>query len=211
MPPLDPGLYLTFLGSVFLLALAPGTDNIYVVTRSLSQGKQAGMLAGLGIAIALSLHVTAATLGLSQIFLASPGLYLAVRYLGIAYLLYLAYRAFSAPAEEPALSAGASGPSGGRIIREAALLALLNPKLAIFFIAFLPQFTNPAGGQLAYQLFALGLTFAVESLAVFALLVLFVSPLRDWLIGRAAFWRWQSKITGAILLSLALWLLLLAD
>jgi arginine exporter protein ArgO len=84
MPPLDPGLYLTFLGSVFLLALAPGTDNIYVVTRSLSQGKQAGMLAGLGIAIALSLHVTAATLGLSQIFLASPGLYLAVRYLGIA-------------------------------------------------------------------------------------------------------------------------------
>jgi threonine/homoserine/homoserine lactone efflux protein len=207
MPPLDPGLYLTFLGSVFLLALAPGTDNIYVLTRSLAQGKRAGALAGVGIALALSLHITATTLGLSQVFLASPTLYQAVRFLGIAYLAYLAFRAFTAPPEKPELEHSGGGPQGRRIVGQAALLALLNPKLAIFFIAFLPQFTNPEAGQLAYQLFALGVTFAVESLAVFGMLVLCVIPLRAWLVAHDAFWRWQGKVTGGVLLALAFWLL----
>ena len=143
MFPIDAGVYTAYLGTVFLLAITPGTDNIYVLTRTLSQGRAAGFLAASGIALALVIHVTAITLGLSQLFVAAPNLYLAVKYAGIAYLLYLAWKAFATDEQAISLRAANGGLPKFKIIRQAATLCLLNPKLAIFFIAF----HQPGGGS----------------------------------------------------------------
>ena len=208
MFPLDPVSYFAFLGSVFVLALTPGTDNIYVLTRTLSQGKAAGLLAASGIALALMVHVAAATLGLGQLFLSAPRLYEAVRYLGIAYLLYLAYGAMTAAATAPEIDERQHGPARHRIVGQAALLCLLNPKLLVFFVAFLPQFTEAARGSMTLQLFFLGTSFALESLTVFVLMIFLVAPLRGLLLSHAGFWRWQGRATGAVLAALAAWLIL---
>jgi len=206
MFPIDPAVYLAYLGTVFLLAITPGTDNIYVLTRTLSQGKSAGFLAAAGIALALVVHVTAITLGLSQLFVTAPKLYLAVKYAGVAYLLYLAYRAFAADGNTISLRAANSGLPKLRIIRQAATLCLLNPKLAVFFIAFLPQFTAPDRGEMPVQLFVLGLSFALLSLAVFSFAIVCVAPVGKALQSSPLFWKWQGRVSGSVLGGMAVWL-----
>ncbi len=211
MFPIDPAVYTAYLGTVFLLAITPGTDNIYVLTRTLSQGRTAGFLAAAGIALALVIHVTAITLGLSQLFLAAPNLYLGVKYAGIAYLLYLAWKAFTTEDDAISLRASNGGLPKFKIIRQAALLCLLNPKLAIFFIAFLPQFTNPAAGPMGLQLFTLGLSFALLSLAVFSTAILCVAPIGQALQSSPAFWKWQGRVSGSVLAAMAIWLVTAED
>ena len=207
----DPAVYSAYLGTVFLLAITPGTDNIYVLTRTLSQGRSAGFLAAGGIALALVIHVTAITLGLSQLFVSAPKLYLAVKYAGVAYLIYLAYRAFMTPESAISLRAANGGLSRLKIIRQAATLCLLNPKLAIFFIAFLPQFTDPGRGGMSTQLFVLGLSFALLSLAVFSLAILCVAPIGKALQSSPLFWKWQGRVSGSVLGGMAVWLVTAED
>ena len=211
MFPIDPAVYTAFLGTTFLLAVTPGTDNIYVLTRTLSQGRAAGFLAASGIALALIVHVTAITLGLSQLFLASPDLYAAVKYAGIGYLLYLAYRAFAVDGEAIRLKASNGGLAKLRIIRQAATLCLLNPKLAVFFIAFLPQFTDPGRGGMALQLFVLGLSFSLLSLGVFSTAILCVAPVGKALQSSPLFWKWQGRVAGSVLAAMAIWLVAAED
>ncbi len=204
---IDPMLYATYVGTVLILALTPGTDNIYIITRTLAQGRSAGFLAAGGVALALVIHVSAITLGLSQLFIAAPDLYAAVRWAGIGYLVWLAWRAFRAAPETRTMSATAgNGPAPGRIIRQAFTLCLLNPKLAVFFIAFLPQFTDPAGSSITMQLFVLGLTFALLSLLVFSGFIIFVAPIGDLLRHHPAFERWQTRLSGTVFAAMALWL-----
>jgi len=204
----DLAVYVAYVGTVVLLALAPGTDNIYIMTQTLSRGRGAGLLAATGIALALSVHVTAITLGLSQLFLSAPALYQAVRWAGIAYLAWLAWKAFRS-ADDAAidLHADAAKPHHAlRIVARAFTLALLNPKLAVFFIAFLPQFTDPAAGAMTAQLFTLGLTFALVSLALFTTMIFCIAPLGDWLRHHPAFPKWQARLTGGVLGGMAAWL-----
>ena len=211
MFPVDPAVYGAYLGTVFLLAITPGTDNIYVLTRTLSQGRSAGFLAAAGIALALVIHVTAITLGLSQLFIAAPALYTGVKYAGIAYLIYLAYRAFTADEGAISLRAARDGLPKFRIIRQSATLCLLNPKLAIFFIAFLPQFTDAARGPMSIQLFVLGLSFALLSLATFCLAILCVAPIGKALQSSPLFWKWQGRVSGSVLAAMAVWLVTAED
>ncbi len=207
--PIDPTLYMAYAGVVVLMALTPGTDNIYVMTRTLARGRAAGFLAASGIALALIVHVTAITLGLSQLFLSAPELYAAVRWAGIGYLLWLAWRAFSA-SPDTELGTGTNGmaSSRARVVGQGFLLCLLNPKLAVFFIAFLPQFTSPEAGDMSLQLFTLGVTFAAISLMVFSTAILFIAPIGDALRQRSGFWKWQARISGGVLGGMALWLAL---
>lgn len=208
----DTTVYAAYVGTVVLLALAPGTDNIYIMTQTLARGRGAGLLAAAGIALALCIHVTAITLGLSQLFLSAPALYQAVRWAGIAYLGWLAWKAFrSADQATIDLHADAASPHrvpgrAARIVARAFTLALLNPKLAVFFIAFLPQFTDPAAGAMTAQLFTLGMTFALISLALFTAMIFCIAPLGDWLRHHPAFPKWQARITGSVLGGMAAWL-----
>lgn len=205
----DPAVFAAYLGAVVVLALMPGTDNIYILTRTLSQGRRAGLLAALGIALALTVHVTAVTLGLSQLFLNAPTLYEAVKWAGIGYLTFLAWRAFRSAGSAAWDAAGGAAPMrAARIVAQAFTLALLNPKLAIFFIAFLPQFADPAAGSMTAQLFTLGLCFALVSLALFTAIIFCVAPLGNWLRRHPAFPAWQARLSGTVLGGMALWLAL---
>ena len=207
----DPAVYAAYVGTVVLLALAPGTDNVYIMTQTLARGRRAGFLAASGIALALCIHVTAVTLGLAQLFLNAPALYQAIRWAGIAYLVWLAWRAFRSANEavyaiDPANDRNAR--KRAQIVAQAFTLCLLNPKLAVFFIAFLPQFADPAAGAMTVQLFALGMTFALLSLALFMGLILCVAPLGNWLRRHSAFPKWQARATGTVLGGMAVWLTL---
>ncbi len=207
MFPIDPAVYIAYLGTTFLLAITPGTDNIYILTRTLSQGRTAGFLAASGVALALIVHVTAITLGLSQLFVAAPNLYTIVKYAGVAYLIFLAYKAFTTNGEAISLkSSNGGGLPKLKIIRQGAMVCLLNPKLAVFFIAFLPQFTDITRGSMTMQLFILGLTFALMGLGVFCLAILCIAPLGKALQSSPLFWKWQGRVSGTVLASMAVWL-----
>ena len=206
--PLDPATYSAFVVTALLLALVPGTDNIYIATRTLSQGRRAGLLAAAGVAMALTAHVALITIGLSQLFLSSPESYTAVRWFGVAYLLYLAYRAFTAQPETAWLETHAAPDrtAAKRIIAQGFMLCLLNPKLAVFFIAFLPQFTDPAAGAMTMQLLILGVTFALCGLGTFLVMIAAIAPLGSWLRRHPAFPVWQGRVTGSVLGAMAAWL-----
>lgn len=208
---IDPAVYLAYCGTVVLLALAPGTDNIYILTQTLSRGRHAGLLAALGIAGALCIHVTAVTFGLAQLFVNAPTLFQAVKWAGIAYLAWLAWGAFrSAGAASWQIGATADhrAAGAGRTIAKGFALALLNPKLAVFFIAFLPQFTDPTAGGITLQLLTLGITFAVISLSLFTAMIFVVAPMGDWLRRHPGFPVWQARLTGTVLGGMAFWLAL---
>jgi len=211
MFPIDLAVYSAYLGAAFLLAITPGTDNIYVLTRTLSQGRHAGFLAAIGIALALVGHVTAVTLGLSQLFVAAPKLYSVIRYAGVVYLLYLAFKAFTTRENVISMPVGNGQLGKAKIIRQAATLCLLNPKLAIFFIAFLPQFTDPGRGSMTVQLFVLGLSFALIGLGVFCLAIVCIAPIGEALRSHTLFWKWQGRVSGTVLAAMALWLVAAED
>lgn len=206
---MDPAIYATYVGVVAVLAVMPGTDNVYILTRTLSQGRRAGLLAATGIAMALSCHVGAVTFGLGQVFLTSPALYQAIRWAGIVYLVFLAWQAFRS-ANEARWDTDKSDRAlcASRIIAQGFTLALLNPKLAVFFIAFLPQFTEPATGSVTVQLLVLGMTFALLSLVIFTTMIFAVEPLGHWLRRHSSFPAWQARATGGVLGIMAMWLAL---
>jgi len=208
---IDPTVYTAYMGTCLLLSITPGTDNIYVLTRTLSQGKSAGFMAALGVALALVIQVVALTMGLSQLFLSAPKLYTAVKYAGVVYLLYLAYRAFFSNGNGAMLATSGDRLANVRIVRQAMTLCLLNPKLAVFYIAFLPQFTDPAGASMAVQLFVLGLTFAVIGLTVFCVAILCIAPIGAALQSSPHFWKWQTRVSGSVLGAMAIWLAIARD
>jgi len=203
---IDWQLYSVFLSVVFFLAITPGTDNLYIMTRTLSGGKEAGFLAALGIALGLVVHITAVTLGLGQLFLNAPHAYRFVRWLGIVYLLYLAFHAYTAKNQVLSTPSQIEKSPKYKIIKQAMTLCLFNPKLLIFFVAFLPQFSNPAIGLINTQLFILGFSFAIESLLVFMGMVVFIAPLGRFLRTNPKFWQWQGRVTGFVFVTMALFL-----
>ncbi len=202
----DPSLLVAFVFASIVVIVSPGPDFMYVTARSIGQGWGAGLVAACGICTGLVGHAVAAALGLSSLFAHAPVAYEVVRYLGVAYLAYLAYRAFTAD-DEVCLSAASSDRRGWwRIYRQAALTNLLNPKVAIFFIAFLPQLVRADGGRYALQVLLLaGLFIALGFVYLVAVVVAF-GRLGDWLRARPQFWRLQRWVMGSTLGGLAVWL-----
>jgi len=149
-----------FAAAAIALILSPGPDTIYIIARSVGQGRVAGMVSALGIFCGLLVHLTAATLGLSALIASSIVLFSAVKWAGALYLIYLGVRLL--------LSKEAGGhlkqlPTGGLpdVFRQGILTNVLNPKVALFFVAFLPQFISTKLGHVPLQIATLGLIFAV--------------------------------------------------
>ncbi|HSD83688.1 MAG TPA: LysE family translocator, partial [Anaerolineae bacterium] len=139
-----------FLLAALILLLTPGPAVLYIVARSLDQGRLAGLVSVLSIEVGNSVHVLAAALGLSALLLSSALAFSVVKYLGAAYLIYLGLRRLlSRDAAQP--TATLQRQSLRRIFRQGVVVAVLNPKTALFFLAFLPQFVDPARGSAAAQ------------------------------------------------------------
>ena len=198
----DTSSLAVFIAAGLLLNVTPGPDVLYIVGRSLAQGRVAGIVSALGIATGCVLHVTAAALGLSALMLALPIAYEAVRYAGAAYLVWLGVRAFR---HNSPLSVGALAPATlGRIFRQGMLTNLLNPKVALFFLAFLPQFTDARRGALPLLFALLGLIFIFNGFLVCAAYALAASALGRYLKERYAMSIWLNRAMGALFIALGL-------
>ncbi|MEW5927909.1 MAG: LysE family translocator [Gemmatimonadota bacterium] len=167
MPSADTNLF--FLGAALLLALTPGPDNLFVLMQSASAGRKAGILVVLGLCTGLLVHTTAVTLGLAALFAASAAAFTVLKFAGAGYLAYLAWQAFRAPAGMQAEGDRAAA-SAGQLYLRGIVMNLTNPKVVLFFLAFLPQFVRPEAGRVGVQLAWFGLLFIVATMLAFSAL-----------------------------------------
>lgn len=158
----------TFILASTLLSLAPGPDNIFVLTQSALYGRKSGIIITLGLCSGLIVHTTAVALGVAAIFMVSTVAFTALKLIGAAYLLYLAWQALKASAQPLSSVSATAIPGHLALYRRGIVMNLSNPKVAIFFLAFLPQFTDPSTGNMTFQLFLLGIVFILVALVVFS-------------------------------------------
>ncbi len=162
----EPDVLSVFLLAAVALGLAPGPDNIFVLTQSALYGRPAGFAVTLGLCTGLLVHTTAVALGVAAIVATSAMAFTAIKLIGAAYLLYLAWQAVRAGSTRLA-DQGGTQPALSRLYRRGIVMNITNPKVAIFFLAFLPQFADAASGPLALQLMVLGGFFILATLVVF--------------------------------------------
>ncbi|MCC8433295.1 LysE family translocator [Brevibacillus sp. M2.1A] len=198
--------YEAFLMTAIMLNLIPGSDTMYIITRSISQGKQAGILSVLGILTGSLIHTLLAAFGLSLILAQSIVLFNIVKILGVAYLVYLGIRMLMTK-ESPVFDAADSKKvKGEKVYLQAILTSVMNPKVALFFIAFLPQFVSATeAGPLPFLI--LGLTFTVTGGIWCSLLALFASFATQKLRNNQKFSVILNKLTGIVFIGMGLNLL----
>ncbi|OUM85974.1 MAG: LysE family translocator [Caldibacillus debilis] len=167
---------LSFLGAAILLTLAPGPDILFVIAQSLSRGKAAGIVTAAGLCTGLVVHISAAVLGISAAIYRSALLFSAVKYMGAAYLLYLAWRSFKEKGEGLILQRS-EYKALKSLYKKGIFMNLLNPKVSLFFLALLPQFVNASAGNVPLQMFLLGAVFLVQALAIFVLVSIFAEKI----------------------------------
>ncbi|WP_421781168.1 LysE family translocator [Kiloniella litopenaei] len=180
MPQLLPDLSLLipFILAGIALNLTPGVDMAYVLAKTTHQGKKAGLLAALGISLGSMVHATASALGISALLAASETAFLTLKIAGAIYLFYIAYKILTAPSQnhqENKEHSISTKSKNGRIILEGAMTNLLNPKIGLFMLAFLPQFIDAAPQDVVWQTLALGLLFNINGYIVFVVLITLTS------------------------------------
>ncbi|MEO0749722.1 MAG: LysE family translocator [Pseudomonadota bacterium] len=153
----DPTLLLAFIGAGLLLNLTPGADFVFISASGISGGPRVGMAAAVGVNLGILIHIAMASAGLSALLIAFPLAYDVIRYVGAAYLVYLAVQAWRSTGE---IGQGKAAPSLWVAVRRGFITNLLNPKTALFIFAFIPQFTDPAIGPIWMQILFLGGIFA---------------------------------------------------
>ncbi|RXT35366.1 LysE family translocator [Bradyrhizobium betae] len=192
---------LTYIAVVLGLFLIPGPAVLLVLARSSVGGYRVGIATGLGIATGDLLHTAMATLGLSAVLMTSALAFSLVKYAGAAYLIYLGIRALMERGEDIKLTQSRL-VDAGLAFRQAVLAELLNPKTALFFLAFLPQFVHSERGSVVAQLAVLGLVFVIMSAIYTALIALAAGQVAGWLTRHRSIGRWQGRVIGAIYLGL---------
>lgn len=191
-----------FLASV-LLGLAPGPDNIFVLTQSALHGRGAGLMVTVGLCTGLIVHTTAVSFGVAAIFQASAAAFTTLKLAGGAYLLYLAWGAFRTAARELHTDQN-TRLSNRRLYGRGIIMNITNPKVSIFFLAFLPQFVNPDRGRLTLQLMSLGGIFIIATLLVFGCIAVLGGSLGEWLNRSPRAQRIINWIAGTVFVALAL-------
>ena len=193
-----------FLTVSILINLSPGPDMIYTAARSLSQGIKAGVFSALGIFVGCLFHITAAVFGLSKVIEESVLLFSIIKYAGAAYLIYLGIRSFLNKKKTKREIEALPILTSRKIFFQGMLTNILNPKVAIFFLSFLPQFINPQSIYLKEQIAFLGIWFDVQGTATLIVVACTVGAFKNILQKNTAIWNWQQKITGLILFGLGL-------
>lgn len=191
-----------FFATAVLLALAPGPDNLFVLLQSAMRGRRAGLLVVLGLCSGLLVHTGAVALGLATLFATSAPAFTALKLAGALYLLWLAWQAWRAgPAE--AGDRGGAASSAGRLYRRGIVMNVTNPKVTIFFLAFLPQFVAPDRGSVGLQVVALGALFMLATLLVFGAIALAGGSLRAWLLRSPAAQVGMNRVAALVFVGLA--------
>ena len=194
---------LAFLGASAALTIAPGPDNIFVITQGISRGRRAAIVTALGMCSGISVHTLAAAAGVSAVFYASAVAFHAVKYAGAAYLLYLAA---SAILERSVVAArrveGAA--TGVALFRRGFIMNVLNPKVALFFLAFLPQFTVTGAGSVGLQMAALGLIFMLQAVVIFTAIGFFSGSVGNFVLTRPQVARAFSWLSAGIFAALGI-------
>lgn len=201
MIPLE--VLISFFAVAVLLAIAPGPDNLFVLTQAAVNGKIAGLLVTFGLCSGLIIHTAAVALGIAALFQASAVAFTAVKTLGAAYLAWLAWGAFHAGPEKIATS-GAKAPSLRGLYLRGFIMNVTNPKVTIFFLAFLPQFADPARGSMAIQMMTLGGLMMVATVLVFGSVALLAGTLGEKFARSERAQITLNRIAGTIFAALAL-------
>jgi len=191
-----------FLAAALAIAASPGPGMLYVAARTLAGGRREGMLSSLGTGLGGMAHVAAGAAGVSALVLASAEAFTALKLAGAAYLVWLGVRAWR-EAGTPLAAPAAAGRGGGHAFREGVVVEALNPKTAAFFLAFIPQFVDPAG-SVALQFAALGLVSVTLNTAADVVVVLLATRVRSGLGARPRAVRRLRRASGALLCGLGL-------
>jgi threonine/homoserine/homoserine lactone efflux protein len=193
---------LAFLLAALVLAAIPGPGMLYVLARSLGGGRAVGLRSSLGTAVGGLVHVVTAAAGLSAVLAASAAAYTTLRYVGAAYLVWLGIRTFlDARDGAPPMSSGADA----RAFRQGVITEALNPKTALFFVSYLPQFAQPQAGPLAVQLAVLGLISVALNTSADVLVAVSAGRLSRLLTENDRWWRRQRRVSGGVLVGLGVY------
>ncbi len=201
--PVDLTTLSLFAAAGLVLVVTPGPDMIYVLSRGIGQGKGAGLISVFGIVAGSFVHAAAVALGLASLFAASPLAYDLLRYAGAAYLLWLAWKAF-ADGDDAFVVAAKAPAARRRIFAEAMITNVLNPKVSLFYLTFMPQFVDPARGPLWLQVLFLAAALNLITLAIKAPLAIGAGSVGTWLSARPGVRRVQRWVLGTVFGALAL-------
>ena len=198
----EKAAFLAFLVAAFALNLAPGPDMLYVIGRSVGQGRKAGVVSSLGVFVGCWVHILAAAFGIAALLRSSPLAFNVVRYAGAAYLIYLGIKMLAQKTDLSSQQLKAE--SLAAIFRQGAITNMLNPKVAIFFLAFLPQFVDARCGNVVLQILLLGLIFNVGGTLVNLAVAYAGGTLGELLRRNQSIARLQRRFTGLIFVGLGL-------
>jgi threonine/homoserine/homoserine lactone efflux protein len=195
--------WLLFVGAALLIVLTPGPNMIYVISRSICQGRKAGVISLLGVVAGFLVHMFAAALGLTALFMAVPLAYELLKWAGAAYLLYMAWQAVRPGARSPFEARQLPEDSPRKLFFMGYLTNLLNPKIAVFYLAIFPQFVSPEHGSVFLQSMVLGFTQIGVSFTINLSIALFAGSLAAWFVHHPRWMAAQRYIMGFVLAGLA--------
>jgi threonine/homoserine/homoserine lactone efflux protein len=197
----------TFFIASVILCLAPGPDNIFVLTQSALNGRSAGISVTLGLCTGLICHTLAVTCGVAALIQASATAFTVLKLAGAGYLIYLAWQAWRAPVTE--LETSTNGETRFvKLYRRGIIMNITNPKVSIFFLAFLPQFADPQSGSITAQLALLSGVFIVATILIFGSIALLAGTLGSWLNRSPRVQTIMNRVAGTVFVGLALKLVL---
>ena len=200
---IEPAKFLFFLGVSWALIIAPGPDMLYVITRGIAHGRRAGILSAIGVVCGILVHTTAAAFGLTLVLQTSALAFLLVKYIGAGYLIYLGIKAwrdkstFDLQTPTPLVTSGA-------LFWQGVLSNIFNPKIAIFFLAFLPQFVDQGSSYVTWQMLFLGVTFACFGLCFLLVVGYSSGTIGRWLTRRPQYTQSLQRLAGGILIGLGI-------
>ena len=190
-----------FLLTTLVIVATPGTGVLYTLAAGLARGARASIVAAVGCTLGIVPHIVAAITGLAALLHTSALAFQVLKYLGVAYLLYMAW---STLRDDGALTVEESAPLPAmKVIRSGVLINILNPKLTIFFFAFLPQFVSPSAGNVTVRMLELSAVFMLLTFAVFAVYGICAAAVRDHVISRPRVLAWMRRSFGAAFVALA--------
>ncbi len=198
------GLLIGFIASALVVLVIPGPGVVYVVARSVGQGQRAGLASVLGLTAGAAVHVAAAAAGLSALLVTSATAFGVVKALGAGYLIYLGLRTLLAP-RRAVTADGVRRLPLGRVFRDGVIISALNPKIAVFFLAFLPQFVDPSAGPAGQQILVLGLIYLGLALISDGSYALLAGGMRKWLKVRVLMGPLPRYLSGGLYIGLGVY------
>lgn len=204
---LAPEQFFAFLSAAILITLSPGPDNLMVLSIGASRGRLRGMAFGLGCALGCLSHTLLATLGVSALIAASPIAFTALKIIGGLYLIYLGWLALKSSGGA-AIASSSSPESAGKLFWRGVFANSINPKVVMFFLAFLPQFIDGTRHDAGWQILQLGVVFTLQAMLLFGMLGFFAGYIGRFLSRHASAGLWLDRIAGSVFIALGLRLII---